>query len=215
MDELSFLRAPLGSLHIISFMRPAVLAASILVLAHGAEGQTRFRVGTALMLVDQRHSPQELGGTTWGVSFAFGVKPSPRLVLEVEPSFSGGFDSELIYLPTPVLPVRQTSSRKDTFITFQVRALVGILEPVLGASYIRGTTRRHARFVDSGRTYFDDRGDDETLAVVGGLDMAVPASRRVHIVPGIRLIARATGGIKATRSGAFALRVGVGARVAF
>ena len=84
-----------------------LVAGIVLLLLPSAVGaqQSRVYVGGAFALNTQPHSTTEpLGGTTWSGSILFGVNISPRVAVEVEPSFSGTYSWEYsgtVRFPSP------------------------------------------------------------------------------------------------------------------
>lgn len=158
-----------------------------------------------------------LGGSTWAGSVLFGVQVSPRLAVELEPSYAGEFRDEYTYRPGPSRIARVVSTRRDTFFTFQLRWKIGALEPVAGVSYVRDRTRRLATYVPGGSTYFDDRHSGGVLGVATGLDASLRLAPHVFLVPTFRLVVRPGSGAATdtTRAGPFVFRYGAGARVTF
>ena len=219
--------APLGTRRMHKMSRHArMILLTVVTIGMGASvpahAQPRLYAGGALTLLTRTHSATEqpLGGTTWGGSVLFGVQVSARLSVEFEPSFGGAFGQEYTYSPFPFQTVRVVTSRRDTFFTFQLRARAGVLEPVVGVSYVRGRTGRHANFVQGGGTYFDDQRSDNTLAVAGGIDAAVRIAPHFYFVPTFRALVVArpspddlTG--NQTSGGRFVFRYGAGARATF
>ena len=110
----------------------------------------------------------------------FGVQVSPRVAVEVEPSFGGPNTWAYTYRPSAMTVADVVARRRDSFYSFQVRTRVGVLEPVVGGSYVHGRISRHATV--SGRTYFEDSRTDHGLAVVAGLD--APVKFTSHLVVG-------------------------------
>lgn len=199
-----------------------MLLASLLPRPVSAQPQSRLYAGGALTFMTQTHSATEpLGGTTWGGSALFGVQVSPRLAVEFEPSFGGAYSWEYTYRPGPSWTADVVASRRDTFFSFQLRTRVGVLEPVVGVSYVRGRISRHA--TTRGTTYFDDGRSDNGIAAVGGLDAAVKLALHVYFVPTFRVLVVARPAAQnsidplgeQTNTGAFVFRYGAGARVTF
>jgi len=156
-----------------------------------------------------------LGGTVVGGRALIGVHVSPRVSVEFEPSFAGSYSWEYRYQPTPSETADVVASRKNTFFTGQARLRFGVLEPVVGLSYVRGEISSHSTF------YGDFRDSDKGLAAVGGLDVAIPVTSRVFLVPTIRLLATLPRGTSSgarpldTDTGALLIRYGAGVRVDF
>ena len=207
----------------------------IVVVALGLQGvlpstlsaqQSRVYAGGALNLVTRTHTdadPERLGGTVRGGSVVFGVQVSPRVSVEFEPSFGEGYSWEYRYRPTPTLAAFVVASRRDSFFSFQVRTRVGVLEPVVGLSYLHAKVGRDATLA-GGAPYFDESRTDHGLAVVGGLDAAVRLAPHVYFVPTFRLLAGGRWTPESvsgdplgndTRTGLFTFRYGAGVRVTF
>jgi hypothetical protein len=210
--------------------RLLLLAVVTLVSAVPAHAQPRAYSGGAVTFLTQTHSTLaqarsttvQLGGTTWGGSLLFGVSLSPRLSAEFEPLFVGSFDGQYTYSPSPVFRAQVITRRRDTFFTFQLRTRTGVLEPVVGVSYLRGTASRHATFIESGRPYFDDRQSQHALAVAGGFDASVKLTAHFFFVPTFRAFVVARPSVarndviaQQTSGGPFVFRYGAGVRVAF
>ena len=185
--------------------------------------ESRFYVGGTFNVVTQTHSDKEpVGGTTQGGSALFGVQVSPRVAVEFEPSFGGRYSWEYTYRPSPLLIARVVASRRDAFFPVQARIRLGVLEPVIGVSFVYTRISRHAT-VESG-TYFDDSRSENNLALVGGVDAALKLVSHLYLVPTFRVLVVATGtspdspgdplGAQ-TSTGSFLFRYGAGARVAF
>jgi len=197
----------------------ALVAFPITVVAE----ESRIYVGGTCNFVTQTHSDAEpLGGTTWGGSALFGVRVSPRVAVEFEPSFGGRYSWEYTYHPGPAFTARVVASRRNTFFSAQTRIRLGVLEPVVGLSYVHGRISRHAT-VGSG-TYFDDSESDDGLAVVGGADAALKLASHVYFVPTFRVLVSAVGAkgdpfgdplSAQTSTGRIVFRYGAGARVTF
>lgn len=192
-----------------------------------AHAQSEVYGGAAVSFVTETHSAHNpLGGTTWGGSLLLGMSVSPRLSVEFEPSFVGTFEGEYTYRPGPSFRARVVTRRRDAFFTFQVRGTSRFLEPVVGVSYVRGTGRRQATLVPSGRPYFDDRLTEHAFALVGGIDVRIRLTSHFFFVPTFRafVVARpdplepvpgGNPGGEQTGGGRFAFWYGAGARVAF
>jgi hypothetical protein len=175
-----------------------------------------------LALITQTHSESEpLGATSWGGSVLLGVHVAPRLALEFEPSFAGTYSSRYTYRPGPSWTADVVASRRDTYFSFQARTRAGVLEPVIGVSYVHEKIRRHA--TTGGATYFDDERSDGRFAVVGGLDAAFEIAPGFHFVPTLRVVVvmrpESRGGNDPigsdTSTGSVLFRYGAGARVTF
>jgi hypothetical protein len=166
-----------------------------------------------------------LGGEAWGGSALFGVQLSPRVAVEIEPSFGGAYSWQYTYRPSPLLTADVVASRRDTFVPVQIRIRFGAVEPVVGLGYVHERIRRHATLV-GGRPYFDDSRSDAGAAVVGGLDAALRIGSQFYFVPTFRVFVAARGTDRTgrlaidplgadTSTGSVAFRYGAGARVAF
>lgn len=200
----------------------ALVLLAVLPSALSAQ-QSAVYAGAAIQGVTQTHGPTEpLGGTTRGGSVLFGVQVSRRIAVEFEPSFGGPYSWGYDYNPGPSRRAHVVASRRDSFYAFQLRTRLGVLEPVVGLSYVHAKIGRHA--TSGGATYFDDSRTDHGLAVVGGLDAAVKVTSRFYFVPTLRLLARArwtSEGLygdplgEQTRTGPFVFRYGAGVRVTF
>jgi hypothetical protein len=198
----------------------ALVALALLPSVAGAQ-QSPVYVGGTLNLVTQTHSsPAEpLGGTTLSGSVVFGVQVSRRVAVEFEPSFAGPYSWKYTYFPGPTSTVDVVARRHDSFYSFQVRTRVGVLEPVVGASYVHGRISRHAT-LRQGTPYFDDSGSDDGVAAVGGLDAAFKVTSHFYFVPAFRLLVRVASSPsdplgEQTSTGPFVFRYGVGVRVTF
>lgn len=197
------------------------LLVAIAVLPSVAGAQERHvYAGGAVARVSQTHSDAEpLGGTTSGGSVVVGTWVSPRLGLEGEATFGGRSSWAYSYRPAIAIPRADVvPSRRDTYLVFQLRARMGVLEPVIGLGDALGRISRHATI--NGSPYFDDAAWHHGLAAVGGLDAAIRISSRFSVVPTFRALAVARGDSerplrKDTRTGSVAFRYGVGARVLF
>ena len=214
--------AALGNLSVVRRIVVVALLVLIFLPSVVSAQQSPLYVGGTLNLVTQSHSDAEaLGGTARGGSVLFGVQVSRRIAVEFEPSFGGPYVWEYTYNPGPSRTAHVVASRRDSFYSFQLRTRVGVLEPVVGVSYVHGRIGRHATIGST--TYFDDSRSDDGLAVVGGLDVAVKATSHFYFVPTFRLLARLgrTGDSSGdplgeqTRTGLFAFRYGAGVRVTF
>lgn len=181
---------------------------------------SRVYVGGAINFVEQTHSRAEpLGGTTWGGSALFGVQVSPRVAVEFEPSFGGPFSWEYTYRPGPSRTADVVASRRDTFFSVQTRIRLGVLEPVVGLSFVHGRISRHA--TAAGRPYFEDSRSDNRFAVTGGVDAAFNLASHFYFVPTFRVLVSAPRATpndplgRQTTTGSIVFRYGAGARVAF
>lgn len=200
----------------------ALVAFAVFPLVAVAQ-ESRFYVGGAINFVGQTHSRAEpLGGTTWGGSALFGVQVSPRVAVEFEPSFGGPYSWSYTYRPSPSLTADVVASRRDTFLPVQARIRLGVLEPVVGLSFVHGRISRHATV--GSRTYFDDSRSDNNFAVTAGVDTALNLASHFYFVPTFRVLVsapRATPNAfgdplgAQTRTGSIVFRYGAGARVAF
>jgi hypothetical protein len=175
-----------------------------------------FYVGGTLDVVTQTTSDTNpMGGTTWGGRALVGVLVSPHVALEFEPSFNGGsYSWQYSYRPGPSFTANVVVSRRNGFFSGQARIRYGVVEPVMGLSYINGRTSRHATIGTS--PYFDDSGSDNGLAAVVGIDAAVPLTAHVSFVPTLRVFTTFWGGTgPQTSVGALAVRYGAGMRTTF
>ena len=185
-----------------------------------AAQESRVYVGGTFNFVTQTHSTTEpLGGTTPGGSVLFGVQVSPRVAIEVEPSFGGRYSWEYIR-PSPSLIAHVVASRRDTFFPVQARFRLGVLEPVVGIGFVDGKISRHATIGST--TYFDDSRSDDNLALVAGVDAALELVSDFYLVPTFRVLMSAPGAAPdspgdplgaQTSTGSFVFRYGAGARV--
>ena len=88
-----------------------------------------------------------------------------------------------------------------------------------GLAFVRGQISRHAT-IGTG-PYFDDSDTDNALALVGGLDVGIPVTSHVYLVPTLRLLLTFTGTASTgplesqTETGTLMIRYGAGVRVAF
>jgi hypothetical protein len=198
--------------------RPILLAlvTSVVFPPVVAAQQSSVYVGGTFNLVTQTHSsPAEpLGGTARGGSVVFGVQVSPRVAVEFEPSFGGPYSWKYTYRPGPSRTADVVASRRDSFFSFQLRTRVGVLEPVIGVSYVHGRISRHST------EGWDDSRSDNGIAAVGGLDAALKLTSHFYFVPTFRLSARASSSAEdplgaQTRTGPLVFRYGAGVRVTF
>ena len=198
----------------------ALVAFSRIVVAQ----EPRAYVGGTFNFVTTTHSSEEpLGGTTPGGSAVFGVRVSPRVAIEFEPSFGGAYSWEYTYITgVSGFSAHVIASRRDTFFPVQARIRMGVLEPVVGVAFVHGKISRHATLVINGRTYFDDSRSDNDPALVSGLDAALKLTSRVRLVPTLRMLVLPRGPKpvgdplgEQTSTGSFVFRYGIGARVAF
>lgn len=201
-----------------------ITSATILGLATiaGAQ-QPRAYAGGSLGLLTQPHSnAQPLGGTTLSGTALVGVTLSPRFSIEFEPTIPGAQSRTYSYRPGPSLTADVVARRRDTFLTFQLRARTGALEPIVGVSYLRQRIGRVATI--GNRLYFEDERTERGWAVSARLDAPLRAAPRFYIVPALRLFvtsrrapATANGdplGLD-TGTGRVVIRYGVGGRVTF
>ncbi len=199
-------------------MRPRVLSIVLATIACPSivvAQSPRFYVGGTVDAVTQtKAETNPMGGTTWGGRALIGVAVTPHLALEFEPAFTGAYSWQYSYRPGPSFTADVVVSRRNTFFSGQARIRAGVVEPVVGLSYIRGRISRHATIGTS--PYFDDgRSTNEPAAVVG-VDVAVPLSSHVSVVPTIRVLTtlrRETD--PETAIGRLALRYGAGIRTTF
>jgi hypothetical protein len=203
-------------------MRWAILPALVLGAALPARGQSRIDAGGAIGLSHDLQTPTEtrVGGTTWSGTVVFGADVSRHLGVEVEAAFSGDIDAEpYVYNPSPKSGVEVETRGRSTFLSAQLRARAGVVEPVVGLGYVRATLSRHAAFTSTGGAYFDDSRIDHGIALVTGIDVASPISPRVAIVPTLRVYFVDRGSPPAfgntATAGPVVLRAGVGVRVHF
>jgi hypothetical protein len=203
-------------------------AIALAVLPSVVAAQSPVYVGGSINGVTQTHSggfTEPLGGTRRGGSVVFGVQVSRRVAIEFEPSFSFGepYSWEYTYDPGPSRTAHVVASRRDSFYSFQVRTRMGVLEPVVGLSYLHAKVGRHATLA-GGAPYFDESRTDHGLAVVGGLDAAGRLAPHVYFVPTFRLLAGGRWTPESvsgdplgndTRTGLFTFRYGAGVRVTF
>ena len=199
-----------------------VLAALSLGAVIPAHAQSRGSAGGAVSFMTETPAatPERLGGTTWSGSVMVGVQVSRRLSVEFEPSFGGEISAEKYsYRPFPAFSAEVVSRGRDTFFTFQLRGRAGVLEPVVGLTYVRSTIRRHAAFVPGGRTYFEHEWSHKTLAFAGGIDGSFRIWHRFAIVPTFRvfMVPRASPSLpdNPVTGGSVVLRTGIGARATF
>jgi hypothetical protein len=193
----------------------------VVVAVPVAAQPSRVYAGGSLNAVYQTQFDAALGGGSWGGSAVFGVQVTPRVAIEFEPLFAGGYSWEYTYRPTRSGVATVVASRRDRFFSFLVRRRAGgAFEPVVGVSFIRGTISRHATF-QGGLPYFDDLASQLGLALTAGLDGAIPVAPHLFFVPTIRVLAIARLGSSAdplweqTNTGPLLFRAGVGARVTF
>jgi hypothetical protein len=103
-------------------------------------------------------------------------------------------------------------SRRNTFFTGQARFRFGVWEPVIGLSYIHSEVSRHATI--GSHVYFDDAGSDNGVAIVTGVDAAIPMAPHLFFVPTVRVFGMASGTTD-TQAGGLLVRYGAGVRIAF
>ena len=196
-----------------------VLVMAVTVTAHTAAAQEpRAYAGATIAALAQSHSETEVGGTTWDASVLVGVWLKPHIAVEFEPTFGRTFSSTYSCRPAPDFLANVITSRRDTYFPVQVRFRIGPIEPLVGGGYLRTTEEAHAT-VDRGQAYFDDERSANGFVVTFGADVPVTVSSRVAVFPSVRVLVpardRSGDAIAQTDTGAFALRFGVGARVAF
>jgi hypothetical protein len=113
----------------IIFALVAVSAFAQTVIAQ----QPRAAIGGTVNVVTQTHSnDQPLGGTSLGGSALFGVRVSPRVGIEFEPSFGASYSWQYTYRPFPSATAIVVAARRDTFFPVQARIRMRVLEPVVG-----------------------------------------------------------------------------------
>jgi hypothetical protein len=201
----------------------AALVAALLFPQAAIGQEPRVSVGGSVTLVTQTHSDdQQVGGTTLGGSALLGVRVSPRVAIEVEPSFGGSYSREYTYRPSRSSMATVIVSRREMAFPVQARFVVGVLEPVLGVGVVRSRIARDATF-SSGTPYFNDSRTDCDLALVAGLDAAFKLASRVYLVPAFRMLMVQRGSSdpfedplgQDASTGSFTFRYGVGIRAAF
>jgi hypothetical protein len=182
--------------------------------------ESRVYAGGTFNLVTQTHSDREpMGGTTQGGSALFGVQVSPRVAIEFEPSFGGRYSWQYTYRPSISRIANVVASRRDTFFPVQARIRLGVLEPVVGVSFV------YTRLSWQSTAGSDVSRTDDNVALVGGVDAALKLVSSLYVVPTFRVLYLATGTSSPdlagdpigaqTSTGSFVFRYGVGARVAF
>lgn len=204
---------------ILRILTVAVAALALPCVA--AAQQPRAYVGGTVDLLTQADTnTSSLGGTVWGGRALFGVQVSPRVAVEFEPSFNGSYSWSYTYHPTASLTADVIAARRNMFFSAQARIRYGVLEPVVGLSYVHAQLSRHATIGTS--TYFDDRGSDNSIALVAGVDVAIPVAPHAFFVPSIRMfVLTSTGGASAnplefqTSTEPLAFRYGAGVRATF
>lgn len=203
-------------------VRILVVLIAMVVFPRTVNGQQpRMSAGGSINVVTQTHSnDQPLGGTTLGGSVLFGVRVSPHVAIEVEPSFGDSYSWQYMYRPAPSLIATVVASRRDMFFPVQARFGMSVLEPVLGVGVVRSRIARHATV--GGTPYFEDSRSDSDLALVAGLDAAFKLTSRIYIVPTLRALIVPRGSDSTedplgaqTSTGWLTFRYGIGARVAF
>ena len=199
-----------------------VALVALLAVPSVATGQDRraYFGGSATVVTQTESDEVPLGGTTWGGSVLFGVEMSPRLAIEFETLFGGPYSWEYSYRPSPALTADVVVTRRDTFFSGQARIRLGVIEPVLGLSYVHGRIGRHATLGNTNTVYFDDSDSDGRVALVAGLDAAVPLSPHVYFVPTFRVFAAPVDSPgnplgDQTSTGTFSFRYGAGLRIRF
>jgi hypothetical protein len=161
------------------WLHSTFLISTVLVLtAHSAPAQAQDRayVGGGFGLItqnsagDSRTSATGIGKTSDG-ALVVGVHVSRRVAIEVEPSWSGSAEQQVYSLnPSPSTTVKVASSQRTTFVTFGVRTRIGVLEPVVGFSYVGRTITRRGTD-QNGRPYYDDEQSSGGMALAGGVDL--------------------------------------------
>ena len=186
-----------------------------------AAQQPRVYAGGAFAVHTQTHSTSEpLGGTGASGSALFGVWLTPRVAVDVEPTFGPAFSWQYSYKPGPSLTADVDVSRRDTSLLFQLRVRAGALQPVVGAGFVHGHVTRHATLA-SGATYFDDESSDQVFTMSAGVDAPFRVAPHVEVFPTLRLLFTgrntAVAGLlfDQAATGSLAVRYGVGARVRF
>jgi len=194
------------------------LVAAILLPSAAVAQESRVYAGGALSLFTQTHRDnQDLGGTKGAASLQFGVWLSPRLAVEIEPTFGPTVSVQFSYRPAISLVADEVASRRDTYWAFNARLRVARLEPVFGTAFVHGHIERHATLRGDGR-YFDDEGADDGIAIQMGIDAPFHIAPHVSLFPAFRLLmtSRAETPLRLeTRTGGLAMRYGIGARVTF
>ncbi|MCC7124340.1 MAG: hypothetical protein IT178_05795 [Acidobacteria bacterium] len=206
----------------------AVVAAVFCIVTPATAQDARAYVGGSLSLLTQSRDSslsggtateeESLGGSTWAASGVIGVQISERLAIEFEPMLAGEYSREYSYRPAGSLLTDVTATRRDTFLTFQVRGRYGVFEPVGGISYVR---QRRTRVAMTGqiRSSAEERSGGALAVTVGG-DFALPVTPSFFVVPSARLFLSSNGNDddpleRDTRTGSAAFRIGVGVRVLF
>jgi hypothetical protein len=211
-------------MHIMGSEAPVVSLTVLTILFAGvaASAQSRIYAGGAVTFLTQTNADgrteEQLRGTTLGGSVVLGVQVSPRLSVEFEPSFGRSFTApEYTYRPWIDRAVNVVSTGKDSFFTFQLRGRIGVLEPVVGVSYVRVRSSRRAIYVPGGGTYFDGDLSGYTFALAGGIDAAVKVAPHLYFVPTFRLfiVPRSPLATAPPYAGKLVFRGGAGARVSF
>ena len=210
----------------ITYGRAAVALLVLTGLATSSDARQNeplYAGGTFTVFTQTHSDTQPLGGTTWNGSVFAGGWISPRLAIELEPSFGRTFSWEYSYRPGPSFTADVVASRRDTFWAAQVRTRVGVVEPVFGLAYVRTNLQRHATI--AGRPYFDESRMENGVAGVLGLDAPVKIAPHVHLLPTFRLlwnfeqVAESSGFNdplgEQTSAGRLLFRYGAGVRVTF
>jgi hypothetical protein len=198
----------------------ACLAAAMIISSVPAAGQPRVYAGGTFALRTQTHGNNEpIGGTSPDGSVLFGVWVSPRVAIEVEPAFGPTYSGDYTYHPGPSLTASVVTSRRDTFLAFQVRTRLGPVQPVAGAGYDHGHTTRHATFT-TGQTYFHDESSENAMFLTAGADVPFRVAPHLEIFPTLRLLFAARNEPVAlipsqTATGSVTVRYGAGARILF
>ena len=204
-------------------MRIIIIAlVALVVLPPPVVGQEprAYAGGTVNFVTATQPDDRPLGGTTFGGSVMFGIRVSPRVAIEVEPSFGGSYSWQYTYRPGPSLVATVVASRRETFFPVQARIRAGVLEPVVGVGIAHARIARHATL--GATAYFDDSRSDNDLALVGGLDAAFKLASNVYFVPTLRVLVVPRESDSPddplgsqTSTGSLIFRYGVGTRVVF
>jgi hypothetical protein len=115
------------------------------------------------------------------------VTVSPRVAIEFEPSFGGRNSWEYTYRPSPSLFARVVASRRDMFFPVQARFRWGVLEPVVGVSFV------YTRISWQSTVGSDVSRTDDNVALVGGVDAALKLVSSLYVVPTFRVLFLTTG----------------------
>jgi hypothetical protein len=213
-----------------------VVAALGAVAAHPTSAsaqQQRVYLQAAFTATTQTHSSEEtraiqqarsllepLGGTRSGSSLVVGIWPWAHVALEGEASFTGQYSSHYTFKPGPSSVADADVTRRDTYLSFNLRIKTGVLEPVAGLGV--ALANMGVRNSIAGRTYSDAAESKTEPAAAGGVDAAFRASSHLSIGPTFRalIVARPQSFssdplVNQTITGRVVLRYGAGARVTF